>query len=817
MSGLPEISDYSKDQLDAFSKASPAFQRYQNICQQQADITNPSKFLRIRRHQAWMKASLASYFLASDESKICDDWTRQVEQICQTAWRLAELDSEPVALVAMGKMATYELNLSSDIDLMVISQPGPQTHLLKKLRRFNDLIGGFTEDGFCFRLDYDLRPEGKQGTIMPSLAECRQYYWSRAETWERLALVRFRPFTGPSELKEDILALRQRFVFRKFLDYGLFDELRQLRVRIQRNQDGKLAEGQFHLKLGVGGIRDIELYLHALQVIHGGRNPDIQNLKLDPLMSRLVELGLLTETKKDFLSQFYWHLRHLEHQAQIIEDHQTLIIDLDPWMDDLEQAEFFKNLSWSDQMASEILGPASEDRPQLPTTTEDQTVWLADMGYSETTINEVWPELIQTQVKSGKQKDRDAKEVFLKKATESIAATAIDQDLGLRLLRDFIIAARARAPLFRVLLQEEALLKNLTALFGASPYLGGIFSSRPELVDNFLLGRVEYTGSDFGTLLDSLAEQRLLTELIAGAQFLNTKNVMTLGQSISQTADSICRALLAEISKDFSLSEPLNIIALGKWGGQELGVKSDLDFIFVTDNPATEEHAKVAKRFVARLQDSHRGGSIFKVDLRLRPSGNAGPLITTKSRLHQFFKDEADSWQRQSYLKARPIDFEWSDVFDLPFLNPLSATDLDQLRDIRGKLLRKQQAEEIDLKHNPGGLVDIEFSIQTWLLVRNQKPGSSQTLKQLSYLKGCLSDSQIDQLKQNYVYFRTLEQLNFLVSQTSSQRLTKGSSNFQRLAQLYRMNEDEFFHDISNRLNDSKVLLQGFDPIYITP
>jgi glutamate-ammonia-ligase adenylyltransferase len=289
-------------------------------------------------------------------------------------------------------------------------------------------------------------------------------------------------------------------------------------------------------------------------------------------------------------------------------------------------------------------------------------------------------------------------------------------------------------------------------------------------------------------LLEELAERRLLAELIASTQFLSDFDLDKLSSNLTSNADAITKALLQKLKDDHGPSG-LELLALGKWGGRELGLRSDLDFIFVTKNEPTANDHKVAKRFISRLTEAHRGGSIYSIDTRLRPSGSAGPFIVPESDLRTYLETKAAAWERQAYQRSRPL-FEMSfSPAAVSAKRGLSTSDLIELKMIREKLFVPSKTGEVDLKLSDGGLADIEFTAQIALLAQSLyslDPSTAGMIQYLSSINASWKNIGVE-LGDHYSFLRRVEQLHRLTASQSGSKIRLKSEEFQRIALVLRI------------------------------
>jgi len=717
---LPRLSSYTEDELAWARALSPAIHRYLDLLQR-PEIDH----LHQIRLTAWCECGLATLHNRATAAQVCTFWSQSADRILQRAWQECGLENSEALLLSLGKHGAEELNLSSDLDVMIVARPAAVLHLERPLRKFQQRLQHNGEFGFCFRLDFDLRPGGSMGPWITSPSQFQDYYWSQGETWERLALVRLRPLLGDQRLAEQIHDLAERFSFRKFLDYTLLEDLKALRSQIHSLGFDR-HEGLLNLKLEVGGIRDIELFVHSLQVLNAGKMPKLRTRSTTLALRRLAETQLLKASEAEFLESTYWWYREVENLLQLVEDRQTHSwseatqhLPRMPRRDELEA-----RMKQVDSIVSSLLGQVDLNRVHLPPSLPGQQSWLRELGFPGETVSVTWPELMQSTALSYKNdRDERARQEFLYTFVNVLAQhPPLNRDLGLKLLMDFVRATRAKATFYTMLLRSPRLIDDLARLFCLSPYLGSILASRPELLDHFILRVDEDWSNDIATLLEQMHERKLLTEIWSANQFLADRDISGLFARVTNTADEIAGQLLMQLRREFPRST-VQILTMGKWGGQELGLRSDLDFVFVTDSTPNEDDHKVARRWITRLTDPLKGGCLYNVDLRLRPSGQSGALIVPLAQLQEYWLTQAAPWERQAYLRARPLNAELKLTKDALVQKPLTQEDLEELARIRSKLRVTHDETRFDLKHGPGGLIDIEFCAQIALL-KNQMPVS---------------------------------------------------------------------------------------------
>lgn len=752
--------------------------------------------LRQQRNEIWSRYALAAKNDSMPPDQLCQEWSDTADLLLRQAFEHC-FQGQQVALFCLGKLGSRELNLSSDVDLLLVTrQESPEA--LSALRKFQKIVSERTALGFVFRVDLDLRPGGRHGPILPTLNQFRDYYGNYGETWERLAFVRLRPLAGDSEIQDEVLNFSRKFSFRRHLDFTLLEDLKTLRNKIQTHYWERSQDHNIDLKLGVGGIRDVELFTHALQVIHGGRDTTLQVRGTAEALSLLEAKELLPREEARFLREHYWNLRRLENYVQAQADEQTHLLHNRGQHPDFVQAALKtleEDMLRCDGIVKSLLGEAPP-----PTTLEQE---LQQAGLQNQDLEELWQEILGQQALSrNKGRDELSRKAFLSAFLETLQEQKGDPRRALLILKDFVAGTRAKASFFTLLLREKSLLQELAWLFGHSPYLSRILCNRPELLDSFVYRAQSEPSSDLGTLLEELTEKKLLSEIINGSEYLEDRHLQNLNRNLTSTADSIVTTLTEALRREFP--SKLKVLALGKWGGLEMGFRSDLDFIFVLEDEPGDTDFKLAKRLISRLTESHRGGNIYSIDMRLRPSGKAGPLIITENDLCNYLATQAEPWERQAYLRGRWL--ETGPALTDHFLHRgLSPTDLAELEKIRQQLIAK--GPHPDLKYSEGGLVDIELAAQTFILQAKRKAPSTQTRDFLS-----LMGPRGEALGQNYDRLRQIEQMFQLVASESLSEVQQNHESFQSLALVLHTTPSQLFDEIQELFAANVALLKELDP-----
>ncbi|MBC7371315.1 MAG: glutamine-synthetase adenylyltransferase [Bdellovibrionaceae bacterium] len=785
MTKLRTLASYSASEISEAKAFSPVLAHYLPF----ADPTNKS--LQQKRTIAWIEAALATILNKNTAFEICTSWSHTANEILTSAFH-EYFPEDPVMLFALGKLGSLELNLSSDVDILLVSKE-ESAPLLKSLRQFQKALSDRTAKGFIFRVDFDLRPGGRNGPLIPTIEQFLDYYGNYGETWERLAFVRLAAITGDQDIQSQASEFAKKFTFRKHLDYTLLDDLKNLRSKIRQHYSPRSSDSVWDLKLGIGGIRDVELFVHALQVIHGGKNANLQVRGTGQALKLLKDSKILPAADCDFLEAHYWRLRSLENLVQSKNDEQTHLYEkamaVPEWASTIV-SNLEEDLENCDRIVGSLLGVSSSP--------------IAETSIKSSTTGEIWDEILKMDVLSrNKDRDEHARLQFLNEFFETLLKQKGDIDKALQHLKEFIKSTRAKASFFTLLVRNKNLMDELAWLFGHSPYLSQILSSRPELIDSYVYRSQDLQQGDLGLLLEQLVEKRLLGELINGSHYLEDRNVENLQVNLSDTADEICRSLLDELKKEFPST--MQILALGKWGGRELGFRSDLDFILVSEAEPNEVDSKLARRLINRLTELRKGGNIYAIDMRLKPSGKAGPMVISTEQLQDFFKSGAQAWERQVYLKSRWVT--GTSQFDTHLIlgAGLTTQDLLDLEKIRAELVRFVP-EGWDLKYSEGGLLDIELFSQTYLLVNSVYVRSPNTLDFLAAIAGA------QDLRLNYLRLRQYEQMLQLVSTEGGAKVLVNHESFQQLATAFQQTSAELKNTLDLLFSENLQLLKDLDP-----
>jgi glutamate-ammonia-ligase adenylyltransferase len=740
--------------------------------------------------------------------------------------------------LAMGKLGARELNFSSDVDLIYVygedgttTGDAPVTHFAyfaKLAELVTEALSRPTDDGMVFRVDLNLRPDGRSGPIVNSVRAAEFYYQSFGRSWERNALLKARPCAGDLEVGEQLLKLLEPFVWRGSLDLAVLSEVQAMKARIDARAG---AEGKEDLKLGKGGIREVEFFVSALQLLHGGRHREVRERAVLPALDRLLFAGVVQAKDRDVLADAYLFLRRAEHRVQMVDGRQThrmpppgerrllaraMGYDAEPAF----EAALAHHRERVAALFAGLLGTGAGETPLDPELAllTDPTVEDARRAELATKRGFGDPDRVLAALESLARRRTPFSangdpEVAVALLAEALATPDPDQALGF--LAEFAAVLPNPESYFRLLAERKRAARLLLSLFGSSDFLSKRFIRHPELLDALLREdtvvlvkgkesfrleldeRLHALGPEDRSGLDEALERRL-AELrrykneevlriaihdIAGA--IPLSSVADQLSDLAETCLERCLALAEEEAhaKDRMPPSRLCVMGMGKLGGRELGYHSDLDLIFLyraPDGGAHPEYARLAQRLMSFLQVPLREGILYKIDTRLRPSGNQGALVTSVQGFARYHGGGEGShvtsqlWERQALLRARFVAGDHA-LFDevrdtvlapAVYAHPPDRTALAaEIRRMRERIeaeLGREAARGKNPKTGRGGLVDVEFAAQFLQLAHGHEhpsirtPATPLALRRLREA-GLLREAEYQALARGYDFLRRLE------------------------------------------------------------
>ncbi|MDD4930015.1 MAG: bifunctional [glutamate--ammonia ligase]-adenylyl-L-tyrosine phosphorylase/[glutamate--ammonia-ligase] adenylyltransferase [Gallionella sp.] len=728
---------------------------------------------------------------------------------------------QALLIIGMGKLGGGELNVSSDIDLIFVYAEDGQTNGARALgnhefftrlgRRLINIINEATRDGYVFRVDMRLRPYGDSGSLVMSFAALEEYLVAQGREWERYAWIKARVIAP--ENSPDIAELNrlyQPFVYRKYLDFGAIDSMRKLHAQIR--QEVLRRDRQDNIKLGPGGIREIEFTAQVFQLIRGGQNERLRILPTQQVLKLLGKIGHLAENVVADLDAAYIFLRNLEHRLQYLDDQQTQELPekdedrqiIAEAMDYADYAALCEVLDGHRARVSaqfdQIFGEPAQVQSSLwreDIAVDELVQGLEKLGYR--TALESAQRLLQLRGSARyRQLSEHGRQRMDRLIPQFIVLSGQYSDPGVTLSRllTLVDAISRRSAYMAFLAEYPQALARLTRLLSASSWAAAYLSRHPALFDELLDAREMYQpplwpeidsdlqarlagcGSDVEPQLEVLhhVQQEQVFYLLA----MDLQGLLPLEQlsdHLSDLADLMLRHVLSlcwsTARKRHCDQARFAIISYGKLGGREMGYVSDLDVIFLYDDDhpdAQENYARLAKSINAMLGSYTATGRLYETDLRLRPNGASGLLVSSIDAFAEYQQSQAWVWEHQALSRARfsAGDSAVGSSFERIRQQVLSMPrDIGRLRDEIVAMRQKMHdghpnhSELFDIKHDSGGMVDIEFMVQYLVLAHaHQYPEFTANVGNLALLKMAAGLGLIDAdlAEQTRVLYRTLRQ-----------------------------------------------------------
>ncbi len=707
----------------------------------------------------------------------------------------AEADAAPetsgYVVIAMGKYGAYELNYSSDIDLMVFFDPhrtgavasDPATHYVRLTRRLVKILQERTGDGYVFRVDLRLRPDPRATSVAIALEAAAQYYESMGQNWERAAMIKARPAAGDLEIGRELLERLSPFVWRKYLDFAAIADVQSLKRQIHAFKGhGEIAIAGHNIKLGRGGIREIEFFVQTQQLIAGGRAPHLRGNQTVPMLGELSKNDWITQKVADDMTEAYRFLRMVEHRIQMVDDEQSHTLPTEA--DRLEDLARFAGFSSYDAFATELRRHLETVQGHYAALFEAAPTLGDEQGNLVFTGGEDDPDTLETLERMGYQRASDVSAIirgwhFGRSATtrsakgrellteimpvllDALARTG-QPDQALIAFDRFLSGLPAGVQLFSLLKANPHLLRLLADILGAAPRLADILARRSKILDAVL------DPGFFGPLPSHDELIKLIDEQIVDASFEEVLDAVRIfgreqrfrigvrilsgtifgdeaGRAYSDLAEGLIEKLFDVVCREFARRHGVvaggeaAVVAMGKLGGREMTASSDLDLMLIYDFDETARasdgptplspvlyYARLTQRLINALSAQTAEGELYEVDMRLRPSGNKGPIATRISSFIDYHTASAWTWEKLALTRARSVagDPGARNRIDGAIHEALcqkrdakaTAFDVAQMR--RRIAEERGEADLWDLKNAPGGLVDLEF-ISQYLQIAN--------------------------------------------------------------------------------------------------
>ena len=757
-------------------------------------------------------------------------------------------------ILAMGKLGAHELNYSSDIDLIVFFDG--QTQALKdryegveiyaKLtRRLVRILQERTSEGYVFRTDLRLRPDPGSTPVAIPVEMALNYYESRGQNWERAAMIKALPVAGDIAAGEAFLKELTPYVWRKYLDFAAIADVHSIKRQIHAHKGhGEIAVLGHDLKLGRGGIREIEFFVQTQQLIAGGRAPDLRGRQTVPMLGKLAERGWIKPETRDALAREYWFLRDLEHRVQMVADEQTHTLPTDE--EGLMRIALMAGFSDAEKFAEAVRASLQTVETHYSALFETAPQLSTGIGNLVFTGDKDDPDTLETMSRLGFARPSDICRVIRTwhfgryKATQSsearerlteitpalLKAFGASKDADDAILRfdEFLSGLPAGIQLFSLLNSNPALFDLLVLIMGSAPRLAEIIARKPHIFDGLLDPAIYrdvptkvYLAERLAAfLLNVSAYEEILDRLrIFGAEqkFLIGIRVLTgailphvAARAFSDLADILLQETLGAVTREFEgkygkVKDGVTaILGMGKLGSCELTAGSDIDLILLYDYALDEESdgekplapstyfMRLTQRLIAAISAPTAEGVLYEVDLRLRPSGNKGPVATRLSAFSDYQRREAWTWEHMALSRARVVagdeEFtakiagEIASILCLPRDQGKAAKEVREMRALIGA--EKPPKGVWDFKLMRGGLIDLEFLTQYAAITGQAGAATVETAVALSHLKIAeLPESARAELCAAHLLFSNLTQVLRLClkSEPADDELPRGLSD----------------------------------------
>jgi [glutamine synthetase] adenylyltransferase / [glutamine synthetase]-adenylyl-L-tyrosine phosphorylase len=751
-----------------------------------------------------------------------------------------------LAVFGMGKLGGEELNFSSDVDVIYVysSDQGEvgglslHEYFAKLCTQVTSALSEVTEDGVVFRVDLRLRPEGAKGAIASSLDSLERYYETFGRPWERQAWIKARPCAGDRALGAEVMATLRPFVFPRLISPTVIDDVRELNRRIKREL---VRSGGFDVKNGEGGIREIEFFVQALQLIHAGKRPQLRLRGTLAALDALLFTGLVGDDEHLALWRAYRWLRHVEHVLQLEAGLQTQIVP----EDDAARVRLAKRLGYPTDVAFAMdlvkhtaavsrlfatLGDAADEHADIgpimrgELSDDEEAAALGRLGFRDVTAARA--ELARARRNAGSPLAPGATERATRLGAALLAeiAASADPDQALRFLGDLIARRGAAWSVWRLLDENPPLLRLLGSLFGASAYLARTLIDTPELIDLLVehgvtpptrtvpqialdldLRVATVDREDPEAVWSAVAEIKNGHVLRVGlADFGGALDPLAVCVELTAIAEACLDRALAIVQDQLAArygrppaNARLAVLALGKLGGRELGYAADLDVVFVYTGAEEdmEWFSRCAQRLLGALHQRTPRGRLYEVDTRLRPSGTQGLLVTSLAGWRRYHQGDARLWERQALTKLRAVAGDralGAEVERLAQETVYGETPADP-RAIAGEITRmrdrigRELGKTGDLKTGTGGVMDVEFAAQYLQLVHGHAHPALRTTATEGALRaaaacGIAPAREIELLDQGYRFLRKIEHRLRVVHDQPIHRLPEARDELDKLA-----------------------------------
>ncbi len=833
-----------------------------------ADITEALLMAQLRRKKLEMHVLIALADLGGlFTSAMTSEWlTRLAEATLGAALRfllreahhqgkinLADYNNPEkdcgLIVLGMGKLGARELNYSSDIDIIVfidemsphIGDPYESIDVFSKMmRRLIRIMQERTADGYVFRIDLRLRPDPGSTPLALPVSAALHYYESRGQNWERAAMIKARPVAGDVKAGEAVLHELSPYIWRKYLDYAAIADIHSIKRQIHAYKGhGEIAVRGHNVKLGRGGIREIEFFVQTQQLIAGGRFPELRGRRTVDMLAELCSLGWINAETRDVLTEKYSYLRNVEHRIQMLEDEQTHILPEDD--EGFTSVAYLMGYNNTNDFTRDFLETLTTVEHHYAALFEQEKELGSDAGNLVFTGEDDDPGTLATLSKLGFSRPSDICRIIRTwhfgryHATQSAEARERLTELTPALLKAFGATKRADEALsrfdaflqglpsgiqlFSLLQSNPSLLDMLVLIMSSAPRLADIITRKPHIFDGmldpaifaelptktYLQNRLEFFLSGVTNYEDILDQLRLFANeqrFLIGIRLLNGAiEGERAARAFTDLADLMIANTLAAVEAEFGRVHGfvkggrVGILGMGKLGSYELTAGSDLDLILLYDYDNETEmsdgakplyisqyYMRLTQRLVSALSAPTGEGVLYEVDLRLRPSGNKGPVAVPFEAFGKYQRNDAWVWEHLALTRARGVagdqmflqqlEDEVAAIIALKRDKEKVAHDVREMRELIEQ--EKPPLNIWDFKTMRGGQVDLEFIAQFALITH-----------QTEFLAGRTTGEVLERLPQSFLSISSVGELHH------AYRIYTNLSQIMRLCLNEKLNPDD--------------------------
>ncbi|MFB2551032.1 bifunctional [glutamine synthetase] adenylyltransferase/[glutamine synthetase]-adenylyl-L-tyrosine phosphorylase [Ensifer soli] len=759
-------------------------------------LADLARLLDARRTTALLSAFAGAAVSATTDHLLCDMQRSGKMRLADAA---SPSEGSGVIVLGMGKLGGQELNYSSDIDIVVFYEPDPAVYpdpaavpdlFGRLLRRLIRILQERTGEGYVFRTDLRLRPDPGATPLAIPVDAALVYYEGRGQNWERAAYIKARPVAGDLAAGRRFLADLRPFVFRKYLDYAAIADIHSIKRQIHAHKGhGEIAVKGHNLKLGRGGIREIEFFAQTQQLIAGGRMPSLRQAATEPTLRALAEARWIDMQTCEELVTAYWFLRDVEHRIQMVHDEQSHTLPTGEA--ELKRIAFMAGFDDTSAFSAHLSGVLRTVERRYQQLFEQEARLSGESGNLVFTGKKDDPDTLETLEKIGFSRPKDISGLIRTwhsgryRATQSVEARERLTELTPKLLEAFGGSARADEALIRfdsflsglpagiqlfsLLGNNPPLLSLIVTIMSAAPRLADIIAAKPHVFDGMLDPTLLSAVPDRTTVKTRIngfvAGARHYEEVLDRLRIINAEQRFLIGirlltgaidgegagRAFTDLAALVIERALGAVLAEMEAAHgrvaggSVAIVGMGKLGSRELTAGSDVDLLLLYDHDEdagdsdgrkpldpTRYFARVTQRLIAALSAPTAEGILYAVDMRLRPSGNKGPVATRIEAFARYQREEAWTWEHMALTRARAIcgdepltaraDAIVSAILRLPRERAKLAVDVAEMRDLIEA--EKPPRDIFDLKLIPGGLVDIEFLVQFLSLLAPEAGGA---------------------------------------------------------------------------------------------